>query len=440
MNIILIEEKPVLEVLLKKSAKDYNLLTYSLNEAKKKVLRNSHLSKTVVIITGKTKDSISEVFLKFNRKADYQNILIFLEDLDLNTARFFLKQGAFDTLSLGLNINELNMALVEAFSEENPHFQNRLLKREKALLKVIKDICLTLDLQPLLNLISDTAMDLMQSDSAEFYLLKTNDRKIKPTLKRGELPTKITNSILKNQDMEIVTKIGKNGTLIYIPLLRFENHFVTLVLGAQNDVWEETRGQVYFLKTLQKEIAPAIRNSLDVQQTRHLTDLDDLTQCFNRRYFDRTMTEVLEKSIENNEKFSIIFMDLDNLKNVNTRYGHMVGSQVLQAIATKIIEAVRGIDKVSRFGGDEFCIILPETDSIGAYHVAERIKRNIESKECLLPEFPEIVVTASFGISSYPEHADNIKSLIKIADNAMYYVKMSTKNSIFIPGQKKDGQ
>jgi diguanylate cyclase (GGDEF)-like protein len=433
MDIILVEEKPMLADLLT-SAKNYNLFIYSFEDVKGK-FKHSPLNKTVVIISGENKESVKEVFLEFNRKSVYRNILIFLNKIDLNSARYFLKQGAFDALPLTVNEKELLNALKEAFSEENPHFQNRLLKREKALLKVIKDICLTLDLQPLLNLITDTAIDLIQGDSAEFYLFKNNDRKIEPALKRGELPVTVDFSILKRNNLAIVTKIEEKGTVIYIPLLRDGTWNVTLILGIKNDVWEETRGQVYFLKTLQKEIAPAIKNTLEVEQTRHLTDLDDLTQCYNRRYFDRTVNEILQKSIEHSENLSIIFMDLDNLKSVNTRYGHMVGSQVLQAIAIKIIEAVRGIDKVARFGGDEFCIILPETDSQGAYRVAERIKRNIEGKESLLPEFPEIKVTASFGIASYPEHADNIKSLIKIADNAMYYVKMSTKNSIFIPGQ-----
>ncbi len=433
MDIILVEEKPMLAKLLT-SAKNYNLFTYSFEDVKEN-FKHSPLNKTVVVISGENKSSVKDIFLEFNRKSVYRNILIFLNQIDLNSTRFFLKQGAFDTLPLTIDKKGLLNALSEAFSEENPHFQNRLLKREKALFKVIKDICLTLNLQPLLNLITDTAIDLIQGDSAEFYLFKSNERKLEPALKRGELPTNVDISVLKSNNLAIVTKIEKKGTLIYIPLLRDGNWNVTLVLGIKNDIWEETRGQVYFLKTLQKEIAPAIKNTLEVEQTRHLTDLDDLTKCYNRRYFDRTINEILQKSIENNENLSIIFMDLDNLKSVNTRYGHMVGSQVLQAIAIKIIEAVRGIDKVARFGGDEFCIILPETDSLGAYRVAERIKRNIEGKESLLPEFPEIKVTASFGIASYPEHADNIKSLIKIADNAMYYVKMSTKNSIFIPGQ-----
>jgi len=440
MDIILIEEKPVLEARLKASAENYNLVSCSIKDKKGRKYTHTPFSKTVVIISGSSKQAIVEVFLEFKRKSIYTNILIFLDNLDLESARFFLKQGAFDTLSLTLTDERLKKAVEEAFSEENPHFQNKLLKREKALLKVIKDICLTLDIKPLLNLIADTGMDLIQADSAKFYLLKGKERKIKPFLDRGDLPTEVDRKILKNKNMDIVTELGEKGTVIYIPLLRMTGRNVTLVLGIKNEIWEESRGQAYFLQILQQEISPAINNALDVEQTRFLTDLDDLTQCYNRRYFDRTVSETLEKSIKKNEKLSIIFMDLDNLKSVNTRYGHMVGSQVLQAVALKIIEAVRGIDKVSRFGGDEFCIILPETDSIGAYRVAERIKKNIETKDSLLPEFPEIVITASFGISSYPEHADDIKSLIKIADNAMYYVKMSTKNSIFIPGQKKNGE
>ena len=165
-----------------------------------------------------------------------------------------------------------------------------------------------------------------------------------------------------------------------------------------------------------------------------------MTTCFNRRFFDEYIEIVYKKSKENGKKFSLIFMDLDNLKDVNTKYGHLVGSQILKVVAEKTIEAVRGIDKVCRFGGDEFCIILPDTDSKGAKRVAERIKENITKNEYFLKDYPDVKVTASFGIATYPDHGDDVESLIKVADNAMYMVKMTTKNAIFVPENKQNGR
>ncbi len=90
---------------------------------------------------------------------------------------------------------------------------------------------------------------------------------------------------------------------------------------------------------------------------------DDLTKAFNRRFFEAYLDEEIERSRRYGALCSIIFLDLDDLKMVNNVYGHLTGSRVLQEVAKRILNAVRGIGKVVRFGGDEFCVILPQTSS-----------------------------------------------------------------------------
>src|SRR4051795_5376722 len=89
---------------------------------------------------------------------------------------------------------------------------------------------------------------------------------------------------------------------------------------------------------------------------------DDLTKALTRRFFESYLDEEIERAKRYSATCSIIFLDLDDLKTVNNAHGHLAGSRTLQEVAKRILAAVRGIDKVVRFGGDEFCIILPQTD------------------------------------------------------------------------------
>jgi diguanylate cyclase (GGDEF)-like protein len=115
---------------------------------------------------------------------------------------------------------------------------------------------------------------------------------------------------------------------------------------------------------------------------------------------------------------------------VNNLYGHLGGSRTLQEVAKRILSAVRGIDKVVRFGGDEFCVILPQTDQEQAIAVANRIARAVSSSELQIDANVEVSITASFGIATYPTHAITKEELIRQADAAMYRVKATTKNAV----------
>src|SRR5438132_1326709 len=157
---------------------------------------------------------------------------------------------------------------------------------------------------------------------------------------------------------------------------------------------------------------------------------DDLTKAYTRRFFESYLDEEIERARRYGSLFSIIFLDLDDLKMVNNFYGHLTGSRTLQEVAKRILSAVRAIDKVIRFGGDEFCIILPETDQEQAVAVANRVRKSLTSTPFIIDGTVEISITASFGIESFPTHALSKDDLIRQADAAMYRVKSTTKNAV----------
>ena len=177
-------------------------------------------------------------------------------------------------------------------------------------------------------------------------------------------------------------------------------------------------------------VAAVLGNIYQLSRSRDLAMRDDLTKAFNRRFFDSYLEEEIERSRRYGSLFSIIFLDLDDLKMVNNFYGHLTGSRTLQEVAKRILTAVRAIDKVVRFGGDEFCIILPETDQEQAVAVANRVRKSLTATAFHLDPNVEISITASFGIASFPTHALSKDDLIRQADAAMYRVKSTTKNAV----------
>jgi diguanylate cyclase (GGDEF)-like protein len=177
-------------------------------------------------------------------------------------------------------------------------------------------------------------------------------------------------------------------------------------------------------------VAQVLSNIYQLTRSRDLAMRDDLTKAYNRRFFETYLDEEIERSRRYGTVFSIIFLDLDDLRMVNNFYGHLSGSRTLQEVAKRILSAVRGIDKVVRFGGDEFCVILPQTDQEQAIAVANRISRAIASSPLHIDASIEVTITASFGIASYPLHAMTKDALIRQADAAMYRVKSTTKNAV----------
>ena len=180
---------------------------------------------------------------------------------------------------------------------------------------------------------------------------------------------------------------------------------------------------------------PAVDNSLRVLSMRDLVIKDDTAHCFNRRHFEESLPEELARASRYRSPLSLIFLDMDNLKSVNSRFGHAMGSQTLYEVSVRVRSKIRKFDKLFRFGGDEFCIVLPETEWHGALEVAERVRDSIASKPFLVRDVNEgkgVPMSASLGIASYPLHARTRAALIQRADRAMQKVKKATKNAIGI--------
>jgi diguanylate cyclase (GGDEF)-like protein len=158
---------------------------------------------------------------------------------------------------------------------------------------------------------------------------------------------------------------------------------------------------------------------------------DELTNLFNARHLSQVIEMETIRAHRYNSAFSLIFMDMDNFKNINDMHGHLVGSRTLVEIARILQENLRKIDVIARYGGDEFVIILPQTPGEGGFLVAERIRELIEKHVFLKQEGLSLRLTASLGVASFPRDAQSRDDLLRLADDAMYRGKFATKNSVY---------
>jgi diguanylate cyclase (GGDEF)-like protein len=156
---------------------------------------------------------------------------------------------------------------------------------------------------------------------------------------------------------------------------------------------------------------------------------DGLTGIFNRRYLDRRLEEEFQRARRYGREFSLIVCDIDFFKKVNDTYGHQCGDLILKNVSAKIASALRKTDCLGRYGGEEFCCILPETGLEQALLVAERVREMIQAMESLYEE-QTVMVSISLGVSRLDERLTSEKELFSRADEALYEAKRTGRNRV----------
>jgi len=166
-----------------------------------------------------------------------------------------------------------------------------------------------------------------------------------------------------------------------------------------------------------------------LQQTRELSISDGLTGLYNQMHFFKLLDLETKKSQRYNLNFSLIIFDVDHFKNFNDSNGHLRGSETLKDIAVVMKNKFRSTDLLAKYGGDEFVIILPQTDKVGAYLAAERLRESVEKRVFPGAETqPQKKITISIGLATYPEHGLTDEEILNHADKSLYFAKESGRN------------
>ena len=183
------------------------------------------------------------------------------------------------------------------------------------------------------------------------------------------------------------------------------------------------------LEILVRQAETAIENSFLYEEAVRLSLTDGMTGLWNRRNFDLRLEAELSRAVRFSEPFAVVFVELDQMKAVNDRHGHQAGDTVLIELARRLTEAVREVDVVARWGGDEFTLLLPKTGLAGALLLAEKI-RSAAGDAPFRVDSGSIDITISVGVSAYPEHGSSGKELVAAADGAMYRAKANGRNRV----------
>jgi diguanylate cyclase (GGDEF)-like protein len=160
-----------------------------------------------------------------------------------------------------------------------------------------------------------------------------------------------------------------------------------------------------------------------------LTTIDGLTQVYNKRYFVETLEREIGRAQRYRRDLSLIMFDIDHFKKINDSYGHLAGDHVLKQLASVIKSRIRREDILSRYGGEEFAIVLPEIDAYNAVQFAEKVRRLIE-KATFKFEGTRIPVTVSIGVASLTPELQQPEDFVRVADAKLYEAKSQGRNRV----------
>ena len=220
----------------------------------------------------------------------------------------------------------------------------------------------------------------------------------------------------------------QGGSLLCVPLVAKERQLGLLVALREYVREAFSADDLKILTVLANQTAIALENADLYERLRREALTDGLTGILNYRSFMRALRSELRRAQRYSGIFAFVMADVDHLKKYNERFGHLAGSQVLVQVARLLVRGCRSTDIVGKYGGDEFALILPQTDADGAQTVSERIRRVIAQHRFQHLQPGE--VTCSFGVAVYPTDGNDVYALIRQADDVLFHAKRSGRNIV----------
>jgi diguanylate cyclase (GGDEF)-like protein len=224
----------------------------------------------------------------------------------------------------------------------------------------------------------------------------------------------------------------KEGSYLGLPLIGQGSKVIGVLNVYKQNVEAFSESDLGFYATIAEHVAIAIENARLYQRTQDLSHRDDLTSLFNRRYFFDIAHKEIKRAQRYGRKVSMIMLDIDHFKRFNDRYGHLEGDRALKQVAGILNSLARHADVVARYGGDEFLMLLPETDKIGGKILAERIRKRLSCYTFKIGDISEGNgnLTVTIGLGTYPQDALYCDELTEYADMSLYAGKARGRNCV----------
>src|SRR6202167_4139356 len=219
---------------------------------------------------------------------------------------------------------------------------------------------------------------------------------------------------------------AESASRMCIPVVSFAQTLGILALdSALPDAFRD--GDLQSLESVADICATAIQNAHYVERVKQLAYLDGLTGIFNRRFFELRIIEEIERARRYGTGMAVIMADIDQFKRLNDEFGHVLGDEVLRQVSSLFHQQLRKIDVVCRYGGEEFAILLTQTNAPQAIAIAEKLRKTVAGWQ--FPGVPR-TITISAGTAVFPEHGVTRDELVRSADMALYSAKQAGRNTV----------
>src|ERR1700692_3371014 len=225
---------------------------------------------------------------------------------------------------------------------------------------------------------------------------------------------------------EHVRLFRESASRMSIPLISFGQTLGVLTLhSSERNAFRES--ELQSLESVADICANSIQNANYIERVKQLAYLDGLTGIFNRRFFELRIMEEIERARRYGTGMAVIMADIDQFKRLNDEFGHVLGDEVLRQVSSLFNQQLRKIDVVCRYGGEEFGILLTQTNAQHAMNIAEKLRKIVAAWQ--FPGVPR-TVTISAGAASFPEQGSTRDELVRAADAALYAAKVAGRNRV----------
>ena len=363
-----------------------------------------------------------------------------------------LKSGAADYLTKPVNPEELKITVKRTIELRHLFDENTELKNLLTLYETCQRVSLCLDLDKLYGLSLDAVLQALGGELGLGLFKEEGEWTVKAARGLNEAEAQAAGSDLLACELvdlppraltlesPSVSRPGAAAAGLGIHSGLIMPIRVTNLLEGAIVIFRRPPAQAFdrmdlgTARFIAEQIHLSFENALKYVDAQRLVFVDDLTGLFNTRYMELSIQTELKRARRYKSHLSVLFIDLDFFKRVNDSHGHLVGSKMLVETGKILKSCVREIDVVIRYGGDEFVVLLIETDQPGAEKVAERIRATTEKHGFRMRDDLTLNITCCVGVATFPDDADTRAELIHLADKAMYRGKETTRNVVYLAG------
>lgn len=391
-----------------------------------------------------------EVLKRIRQINAFMSVIIITGHSSVDSAIDCLKGGASDYLTKPLNPEEFRFYVNRTIEQKRLFEENTGLKRLIRLYEVSRLISSCLGYERFYEVVLDSLFQIVEGKMGLSIFSDEEHPDLRLTVFRGcdeETAASLANPLIsylkKSQALDMKPQVPtvdsealglssqEVGPLLLVPIKKKDAITGYVAIFKHPDgIYSDTDTEN--ASFISDEASLSLENVQLYNQAKELTYIDDVTKLYNVRYMDIALDNEIKRAKRFASQLSLLFIDIDYFKRINDTHGHEVGTRALFELGQLLREIVREVDTVIRYGGDEFTLLLVETNSAGAMIIGERIRTAVEKHIFLSEEGLSVRFTITIGIATYPEQSADKTELLTFADHAMYKGKRTTRNVVVL--------